>query len=938
MTEPQSDEHPKPMIFISYSHKDEIWKDRLETQLKVLQVHGNLDIWDDRRIQAGGDWRAEIETALAKARAAVLMVSADFLTSEFILKNEIPTLLERREKEGLKIFPLILKSCPWKKIAWLARLNVRPRDGRPLEAGSEAQINADLAAFAEEIHDLLIPSMPLGRGLQTCSLPPDHVFLSKLPSTGPDLFGRENELKILDGAWKDPAMRILSLVAFGGVGKSTLINHWLNRMDKAHFLGAARVYGWSFYSQGTSEDRQVSADSFLAHALEWFGDPDPNKGDPFAKGARLATLIKKERTLLILDGLEPLQYPPGDMHGSLKDQGIRALLRELGRTHFGLCLISTRVALRDLEDAAPESVKELPLENLSAEAGARLLSKLGVEGSPDRLLETVQKFGGHALALNLLGRYLALAHNGDIRRQDEIPALFAEEKHGGHARRVMRSYEKWLSAEPELGILKILGLFDRPATMAAIKALFADAPIDGLTADLPHPDSHKWSFAINNLRTLGLLAPKETCRGEADMLDCHPLVREHFADLLETAHSGSKKEAHSRLYAYYKALPEKEFPDTLEEMEPLFMAVAHGCRAGRYQETLEDVYWERIKRKEKAYTVHKLGAFDADLVVLSGFFDTPWIRPVDGLTDFWKGGVLSWAGFRLWALGRLQEAVQPMQAGLEAQINQKAWKNAASAASNLSELHLTLGQVKKALEYGRQSVAYADQRGEAFWKMAFRTTLAHALHQAGRLAQARDLFEEAEAMQRKRQPQYPYLYSMGGFRFCDLLLSQGAYEEVGQRAGQTLEWTLQEGPLLLDIALDTLSLGRASLLKALADQTPDFTPAESFLNQAVEKLRKAGTQNHLPRGLLARAALFRAQDRFDQAQTDLSEAHDIAEQGGMELFLADIHLEFCRLCLAQNQTQKALTELASAKEMIQRTGYHRRDGELVELSRQLGGG
>jgi hypothetical protein len=147
----------QPTVFISYSHKDEEWKDRLVTQLGVLQQQGLLDLWDDRRISAGADWQPEIEKAMGAASAAILLVSANFLTSQFILGEEVPRLLERRKKEGLRVFPIIVKPCAWQQVNWLARIQVRPRDGRPLSAGSDYQIDADLAAIAAEVYKLLNP-------------------------------------------------------------------------------------------------------------------------------------------------------------------------------------------------------------------------------------------------------------------------------------------------------------------------------------------------------------------------------------------------------------------------------------------------------------------------------------------------------------------------------------------------------------------------------------------------------------------------------------------------------------------------------------------------------------------------------------------------------------------------------------------------------------
>jgi TIR domain len=97
----------RPTVFVSYSHQDEARKDRLVKQLRVLELEGDLEVWDDRRIKAGDNWRPEIEQAMARARAAVLLISADFLTSGFIRGTEVPEILRRREREG----PLARRWC-----------------------------------------------------------------------------------------------------------------------------------------------------------------------------------------------------------------------------------------------------------------------------------------------------------------------------------------------------------------------------------------------------------------------------------------------------------------------------------------------------------------------------------------------------------------------------------------------------------------------------------------------------------------------------------------------------------------------------------------------------------------------------------------------------------------------------------------------------------
>ncbi|MCP5046624.1 MAG: hypothetical protein GY940_05605, partial [bacterium] len=261
-------------------------------------------------------------------------------------------------------------------------------------------------------------------------------------------------------------------------------------------------------------------------------------------------------------------------------------------------------------------------------------------------------------------------------------------------------------------------------------------------------------------------------------------------------------------------------------------------------------------------------------------------------------------------------------------------------AGNLSELMLTLGQVREAVAYGDRAVAHADKSGEWFEKMRHRYKHADALHQAGQWQEAEQLFREAEAMQKERQKEFHYLYGLNGYQFCDLLLSQGEkgkVEEVMERAQQTLGWAKQF-KILLDIALNNLTLGRAWMMAAQQRITKTKTEpnlawknAFQFLHLAVEGLRKAGTQDYLPRGLLARSAAFRLKKQFHHAWTDLNEAHEIAQMGEMKLHLVDYHLEAAKLCKDEGDQEKAGEHLREAEGMITETGYLRRGKEVEEI-------
>jgi len=157
-------------VFISYCHKDEKWKDKIVDQLGVFKNQGKLEIWDDRQIGGGEDWLRKIELAIQECDVALLLISANFLNSGFILKEEIPLLLKRKAGGKIPIIPIILWPCQWRSVEWLSTSLARPKDGVPLSKfRKKVEVEEILSNLAAEVRHLL--HLPMSNHMQHITTP-----------------------------------------------------------------------------------------------------------------------------------------------------------------------------------------------------------------------------------------------------------------------------------------------------------------------------------------------------------------------------------------------------------------------------------------------------------------------------------------------------------------------------------------------------------------------------------------------------------------------------------------------------------------------------------------------------------------------------------------------------------------------------------------------
>jgi hypothetical protein len=821
------------------------------------------------------------------------------------------------------------------------------------------------------------------------SLTDDDIYNRGLPVTTRHLVGREDEIEELDNAWASRETKVFSVVAQGGAGKSALVNEWLRRMRDDDYRGARKVFAWSFYSQGTRENL-VSADLFTSAALTWLGvEEGAISLNPHRKGLQLAALIKQHRFLFVLDGMEPLQYPPQTRHvgGNFTDQSLVALLEELAKPDDwrGLCLITTRVPMTDLrrfQEDGPNppdipTVGHRDLENLSIADGAVLLRSLiepgdkkGKSKTPQRELEeAVRKVDGHALAITLLGNYIRDVHQGNLAGQSDLQDLTVSAREGGHARRIMASYASWLKLhhqEAELAILNLIGLFDRPAAPEAMNALLADASMAPFTGQLHRVDDPAWGAASGALREMGLL--NRPMADSPGTLDAHPLVREHFRDQARTNTPDVWLQGNRALFDFYQA-EAPEHPDTSGQMNPLYAAVTHGCAAQLHQKVYDDVLLPRVWRDRRTnFSTRRLGMTGSDLAALSNYFHAQqWteIRTADLLPRA-RVLILTNAGVRLRQLGRLVNARECFGAvGGEidaAAAEPEELEDASYAAAQNCELLVIAGRLtarenepasesNSALVSAQRAIEYADGGADPYFKMHSRSTMGEVHFMLGDFPAADAFFQQAIAIDGDQHPDPTFLYSQGLFRYGYFLIETGRAARVLEDESSDSSWGRNaDNSSLLSDAIRLLVLGAAhrALISEGRRDAAFLAAAESILDQAIDAFKLAGYADYTVRGLLERANFYWVRggaEHYRKALKDLDDATIEADRGQMELLYADILLQriacymryWPTMASSDRETIRPdlLNSLDDVREMLTTMSYGRRKRMLADLEERV---
>ena len=498
----------RTQVFISYSHQDAAWLERLQVHLKPLEREGLIERWDDTRIKAGQKWAGEIEKALISAKVAVLLVSADFLASDFIAETELPPLLAAAKQDSAVILPVIVSPSRFKKTA-LAQFQAVNSPDEPLIKLTRAKQEEILVQVSEAVEDEIGASR-----VDTAPVPgkPWNVPLK----LSPFFIGREALLAQL----RDVLIttRAVALTGLGGIGKT--------QTALAYVHAHGEYYQAVLWVRAASREDLVAG--FVALASELNLPEKDAQEQALAVNAVRRWLHNHDNWLLILDNADEL-----------------TLLKEfIPEGKQGRLLLTTRA------HATGMLAQGIPVEKLDVNFGALFLLRRAVIIAADApfeaALETEQ---AHARALveALDGLPLALEQAGAFMEENRLtPGEYLElYRQEGE---MLRDERGTLGTEHPSATVTFSLAFDKTATNspAAAELLRLCAFLDpvGIPEELFTKGASELGEVLDQALTppLGLVnTRREVCRlslmqrdPQNKILMIHPVVQEVIKDGMNT--------------------------------------------------------------------------------------------------------------------------------------------------------------------------------------------------------------------------------------------------------------------------------------------------------------------------------------------------------------------------------------------------------------------
>ena len=861
---------------------------------------------------------------------------------------------------------------------WMTFHDVLPRRG-PISPDASRFLDPSIISNLKNLHDIEpdptrfqvwyrfdTDFYPLPNGMLPYVPPITKDIIGIGPITSALLVGREDEINIINQIWqKKTSARMVCFYGHGGVGKSSIVDKWLDELNRQS-ASKQKIFAYSFYGQGDEESVARSNDFFNKLCAQ-FGYPLQKNVTSADLGRRLARLIGDDKLILILDGLEPLQYGNDLERDTIRDPALSMLLKKLAKHNNGICIVTTRIAPPELVELAPENVIVHEVKGFGYEGAIQMLqsyNRVPTKNDTEAVTWLCERGADDGLTLKLVGRYAKNYLNSDLMRCLGMIAKFDSD---APIDAILNMFDEELTASSTAyQIMCMVSMFSRPASYSALQHL-AKAAIphlsDKLNGDLTSADSLQH---IYDLRNLGLINPdvseiKTTTSDNDLVLDAHPRVREFFASRMKGMAESAWKQGHKTLYEYYVSKvnllrplkANQNDPNSAKRLTVAYIAFAHCCHAGLYGDAYS-LYEAEIRRDKQHFSWRQKGTVSEDLAALELFFKEPWPSLQENLTSSQQCLILRQTGLYLMALGQFPRAEESLRRALQASESEKEWGQAADTARNMTELFQVTGRLDLAHAYGSIATTYAKIHKSADSAALFYknwAALAAVLHDLGEddIAEAAFLQSQHWLTQTDEPPSYveismpahyPTFDSFSGYaqyRYCDYLMDCGRIDQARIDVGYASGRIIKQGELLAQ-GLIKLAQGRImiELNTTSADRSEDalnesLEAAWDLIDESIDLFHKANTIHHLPRGYLGRADVFRRLGSFKDALEDVDFALGISQKHNMVLYTIDGLLCKAEILLDKRDHRDAALLIDKAIILITEHKYHRRRSQVDHL-------
>lgn len=725
--------------------------------------------------------------------------------------------------------------------------------------------------------------------------------------------GRKDMLKTITQWYKNPEVRIGGLIGWGGVGKSALVRKWYDELGD-NDIKPDGIFWWGFY-------RNAYLEQFLNALLRYVSggqiEPDTIKST-WEKTDRIKEYIGRGEYLIILDGLEQMQKAEsGGEFGKMIHRELAELLHYLADVSKadGMCLITTRFPLKDLDDWENRGYENRSLIDLSVPDALLMLKKRGVKGSDEKMMDVINRYKGHALSLTSLAGYLSRYYDGDIKEAPDIEFVLGDKERFKDVNKLLSKYAEKMS-EAEHRFLNIFSLFRKEIIErdfgGVIRHKIKDLKFNDVLVEMGELDFKDLVKGLVDWRLISYDEAKNTYA-------THPLIKAYFeSDFGEK----EKRLCHKRIYEYIGGYAPEE-AETLERMQPLFEQVYHGCEAGLFDDVLDDVYWEKIQRTETSFIVHGLGAWETDLSIAKTFFpkgDLSQMPLVSKKSD--KSWLLNEAGLAFLATGRPKEAERPFLTSVKMDIEEEDWAYASVGYQNLADLQFRTGELLSGIESAEKALEMSEEAKRDNYIVTSKAFLAWIYYLLGRTGKAEKNFRKVDELSVNTTGHRDYA-NTGAF-YADFLISINRIEEAFKLTKQNLEiceshnWTN-------DISRCHRCLSFIERMKGNQKE------AENHLQKAIDKARKVGQPALEIEAMLESGRLGLDMEKYEDAIGDADNVLKICGRTGFRFYEPRAEMVLARAYLGQKDSERAESFANSAYEKAVDMKYRWAEGDAAHL-------